>query len=185
MTPMLGILASSGLKVTNSYESIATVTTTGSSITFSSIPSTYKHLQVRFIGRCGVSGETSQGLFMRINGDSGSNYSRHSVGGNGSITYAGGAANSTYAYPGYITGPNATASNFGIGIIDFLDYANTNKYKTVRSLSGYDNNGGGDLALQSACWLSTSAITSLTFLVELGGGSFVTGTNFALYGIRG
>jgi hypothetical protein len=27
--------------------------------------------------------------------------------------------------------------------LDILDYANTNKYKTVRSLSGLDTNGAG------------------------------------------
>ncbi len=52
--------------VTSSYESIATSTATGSSITFSSIPSTYKHLQVRALGV--FSGTVGAG-FMYFNGD--------------------------------------------------------------------------------------------------------------------
>ena len=187
--PILGIMASqiTGHLSTNSFESIQTVTVGSggsSSVTFSSIPSTYKHLQIRAIARCGVSGEVSQGMFMRVNSDSGSNYSWHAIYGTGSVVAAGGGTSTTYAYGGYITGPNATASNFAGNVIDILDYADTNKYKTVRSLVGFDNNGSGNLALLSSNWRSTSAITSLTLLVELAGGSFTQYSSFALYGVK-
>jgi hypothetical protein len=189
VSPILGIWASQNyVRIPpTSYESISTVTvgSGGSSvITFSSIPSTFKHLQVRFIARCGVSGEVSQGLFMRINSDTASNYSHHSLYGTGATAGAGGSANQTYAYPGFMTGPNATSNNFGTGVIDILDYADTNKNKTIRALTGYDNNGAGLVGLLSSNWRSTTAISSLSFLVELGGGSFTQYTHFALYGIK-
>lgn len=187
--PILGILASSiqGSKGT-AYESIATVTVGSggqSSVTFSSIPSTYKHLQIRAIARCGVSGEVSQGMFMRFNSDSGSNYSWHVIYGIGTTVASGGGTSTSYAYGGYITGPNAVASNFAGNVIDILDYADTNKYKTSRSLVGFDNNGSGNLALLSSSWRNTSAVNSITLLVELAGGSFTQYSQFALYGIKG
>ena len=88
MTPLapLGFFANAPAAA-GDYESISTVTVGAggtSSISFSSIPSTYKHLQIRFIGTCTVSGEYSQAVYMRVNSDTGSNYSRHSLGGNGS-----------------------------------------------------------------------------------------------------
>lgn len=171
-----------------SYDALGTVTvgsTSVASIEFTGIPQGYKHLQVRFIGRCGVSGEYSQAVYMRANDDSGANYSRHSLGGNGTGSpYAGGAGSSTYAYVGYITGPASIASGFGAGVIDFLDYSSQTKSKTIRSLTGYDRNGAGDLAIHSSSWYSTAPVTSLKFLVELAGGSFTQYTQFALYGVK-
>ena len=171
-----------------SYDALGTVTvgsTSVASIEFTGIPQGYKHLQVRFIGRCANASEYSQAVYMRVNDDSGTNYSRHSLGGNGTPSvYTGGAANSTYAYVGYIAGPASPASVFGTGVIDFSDYSSQTKYKTLRSLSGYDRNNGGDLAMHSASWRSMSPITSLKFLVELSGGSFTQYTQFALYGIK-
>jgi len=71
MTPMLGIMASaiSGNLFTPSkdYDSIATVTvsTAVSSITFSSIPATYRHLEIRFIAQ----NSGYRDIWGRFNGD--------------------------------------------------------------------------------------------------------------------
>ena len=187
--PILGIIASqiTGHLNNNSYESIATVNVSSSTstVSFTSIPSTYKHLQIRAIARCGVSGEVSQGIFMRMNSDSGANYSWHVIYGTGAAVASGGGTSTTYSYAGYTTGPNAISNNFAGNVIDILDYADTNKYKTTRSLVAFDNNGSGNLALLSSNWRSTSAITSLTLLVELAGGSFTQYSSFALYGVKG
>jgi len=67
-------------------------------------------------------------------------------------------------------------------IVDILDYANTNKYKTVRSLNGNDANGSGSMNLSSNVWLSTAAITSLTLSSS---SDFRQYSSFALYGIKG
>jgi hypothetical protein len=160
-----------------SYESIATVTGTGSSssVTFTSIPSTYKHLQVR------MSAINSFGsLYMRVNGDTGTNYSRHYLYGNGSAVYAAGAASSSLIY----LNPNGgnTTSPQG-GIIDIQEYANTSMNKTVRAFIGVDMNGSGSVWLASGAWLSTSAVTSLTFAFDAN--NILTGSTFALYGIKG
>jgi hypothetical protein len=77
---------------------------------------------------------------------------------------------------------SAAANVFGAGIIDILDYADTNKYKTVRALSGTDNNGSGDIILGSGLYQQTTAITSIT--LEANGVNWLTNSSFALYGIR-
>ena len=169
-----------------SYESIAT-TTVGSggssTITFSSIPSTYKHLQIRFIGRYTA---TTKNLYFDYNGDTtASNYYLHSVTGDGSSATSGGAQLAIIASDA-ITSSGETASAFGAGVIDILDYANTNKYKTSRALSGNDLNGSGNIRLGSCLWMNTAAITSITLKPQSGlGANFAQYSQFALYGIKG
>ena len=168
---------------TNSYESIATVSLTGTqtTITFSSIPSTYKHLQVRFIAR---STRVSAGDYMnmRLNSDSGTNYSKHDINGDGSG--AGSTAQSTVAQIEFnrIAAANATSGVFGVGVIDLLEYANTNINKTARALIGYDNNGSGQIHFNSGNWRSTAAVTSISFTCN---NDFAANSHFALYGIKG
>ncbi|NCU72421.1 MAG: hypothetical protein EBY66_05360 [Candidatus Fonsibacter lacus] len=75
-----------------------------------------------------------------------------------------------------------SASVFGTTVVDILDYANTNKYKTFRSLMGIDNNGSGSIRLRSGLWMSTSAITAIKMTPSTSG-SFQQYSSFALYGI--
>jgi hypothetical protein len=169
--------------VANSYESIATANGNGSatSFTFSSIPQTYTHLQLRFISRVA----SASYALVSFNGDtSASNYTWHELAGNGSAASAGGATTGTF--PGCVVN-NAAGGTSGIysaAVFDLLDYTNTNKYKTARSLAGVDKNGSGALALNSNLWLSTSAVTSLSITFN-GGFAIETGSQFALYGIKG
>jgi hypothetical protein len=189
MSPILGIIASANYpRVTNSYESIATATGSGSSstITFSSIPSTYQHLQIRFMGRDDRSGASIDAFTCRFNSDSGSNYTEyHLLLGDGSTaSSSAGSTSSTNILLGQVPGATALASAMGVGVIDILDYANTSKYKTTRTLLGMDFNGSGRVNFQSGLWMSTSAINSIT--LTTGTSSNWTGaTQFALYGIKG
>lgn len=186
--PILGIIASSisGSKVvTNSYESIATAVGTGSNttITFSSIPSTYTHLQIRGIARSDRTAGTGAGMPITLNGDSAANYSSHRLYGDGASAAATGASNRSALIDDDITADNQTANVYEVFIIDILDYADTNKYKTARALWGFDNNGSGSIRLLSGNWRSTNAITSISF--TLAGSNFKTPTQIALYGIKG
>jgi len=186
MTPMLGIMASSisGSKaVTNSYESIATATGTGSSgvITFSSIPSTYKHLEIRAIGR--NTGASNEAIYLRFNGDTGANYSLHFLRGNGTDVVASAQINYNQAGLYWAMGMPFASNTFGPNVTSILDYADTNKYKTIRALDGFDGNGSGAIEIISGLWRSTSAITSIT-LTANSGVSFTQYTQFALYGIK-
>lgn len=151
-------------------------------VTFSSIPSTFTHLQVRITSRSArVSANDS--IWMRFNTDSGTNYSYHNLYGDGSNPYSQGSANSNVMFPFYTPAASATTGMFGSAVIDVLDYTNTNKNKTVRSLNGYDANGSGLVALQSSAWFSTAAITGLQFANYFTGANFVAGSRIDLYGI--
>ena len=189
MSPILGVWASAQQSafVIGDYESIATVTVGSggsSSITFSSIPSTYTHLQVRGIGRTTNSGTTGN-PGITFNGDSNvNNYTLHILYGDGSSAASFGGGAGTGTDTSITTGSTAGANIFGVAVIDLLDYASTNKYKTVRSLTGADLNGSGTMRLYSNLWMSTSAISSIT-LTPTASASYSQYSTFALYGIKG
>ena len=166
------------------FESIATATGTGSSntITFSSIPSTYQHLQIRSLSKTTTAGTANATYTLQFNSDTGSNYTRHALIGDGATVSASGAASQTSIRAGGNTEANST-NIFAVSIVDILDYANTNKYKTVRSLFGSDLNGSGEVNFRSGAWMSTSAVTSITLTTS--SGNFSTTSTFALYGIKG
>ena len=188
--PILGVIASSisGNLYNASYESIAT-TTVGAggsaSISFSSIPSTYTHLQIRGIARMTAS-QDRDSIKLTFNSDTGSNYARHSLWGSGSAASAFGAASEAFVILTDFAAATATASIFGTAVIDVLDYTNTNKYTTVRSLGGVDLNAAVTVydGLNSGLWMNTAAITSIT-LTPYTGANFAQYSSFALYGIKG
>jgi hypothetical protein len=194
LNSLIGIIASSGVSAAGGdYESIATVTVGAggaSTVTFSSIPSTYKHLQFRIYARSTIAGTSSDNIAFRINGDTGSNYSTHNLYGTGAGAYAAAFAGLSYAYfPSTIASSGNLSNTFAGVVADFLDYADTNKNKTVRALGGYDenaNSGGfvydNRIQLSSAFWNSTSAMSSIVFQTSA---NFAEYTTFALYGIKG
>jgi hypothetical protein len=182
LNSLIGIIASSGgVTSTNSYESIAT-TNVGSggtsTITFSSIPATYQHLQLRYIN---ATSTVYQNLVFRLNSDSGSNYAWHRILGTGSTVTADSVSPSTTSMDIGRSGNTSTA--FAAGVFDLLDYANTNKYKTCRSLYGTDGNGAGAVFFASGLWMNTAAVTTIT--ITSAAGNFVQYSSFALYGIKG
>lgn len=170
------------------YYQIATVTVGAggsSSIDFTSIPSTYKHLQIRYIGRSNTA-DTNDNVSMRFNSDTSANYDRHYVYAGGASISVGANINQTYIVISSLSAANAASSIFAGGIIDILDYTSTNKNKTVRALSGDDRNGSGDIQFYSGLWFKTpEAITSITLLANNGSSNFVQYSSFALYGVKG
>jgi hypothetical protein len=172
-----------------SYYSIAS-TTVGAGgaaeVTFSGIPATYKHLQVRFYAPSAPSAATS--FIMRVgNGsiDTGASYSFHSLfgysnNGNGATQRPNETGIEVHYCPSGITSPY-------VGIIDLLDYADTNKYKTTRSMFGHDNNSGnstnaGQMWFVSGNWRNNSAITDIR--LYHGNGNLPQNTRIALYGMK-
>lgn len=169
--------------IPTSFESIASANGTGSSgtITFSSIPSTYKHLQIRFNI---FSSAENNAMNLRINGDTDTNYSFHQMYGDGTSTGSVGSANrDSIRIADY-----GVVSQFGnptVGIIDIHDYASTTKNKVVRVFTGTDKNNAyaQGVELDSGLWRSTSAITSVTITVS--SSNFTTSSRVSLYGIKG
>jgi len=180
--PMLGIMASaiSGnlWAPAGAYDSISRVTlsATASSITFSGIPSTYTHLQIRSsIVQSAANGD----IQVQFNGDTTSNYSMHYVYGAGASAASSGGANQTFFYLGFNAGDTTYPA---VSVTDVLDYANTNKYKTARVLAGWDRNGAGTALFASGNWRNTTAISSITIFPNTG--TFNGNSSFALYGVK-
>ena len=171
------------------FESIATVTVgSGGSATavFDNIAGTFQHLHLRYVVRGTRSGSATDGIYLQYNTDTSSaNYVRyHGLAGNGSSANAstqgsGVAAQNLLAN---VTAADATASIFGAGTVDILDYANTSKYKTIRNFGGQDRNGAGNVELNSGLWMSTAAITKIT--VGATAGNLAEFSTIALYGIK-
>lgn len=158
------------------YDSIATASPAGStSLTFSSIPQGYTHLQIRYMG---VS------AYPLISSNLGTGTTGHYLYGTGTS-----AASYNFAplAGGMYVAIDGSAGNVSAGVIDILDYANTSKNKTFRALLGRETNtADSSVTFSSGFWNSTSAISSITITNNVAGGvTFGTGTSFALYGIKG
>jgi hypothetical protein len=180
--PIFGITASSNqFAKLGDFSQIAT-TTVGVSgvanIEFTSIPQTYTHLQIRGITRVATSANSFR---MQLNSDTGSNYTRHYIFGNGSSVTASASTSQSSLTVG---DTSITANIFSAFIIDILDYTNTNKNKVVRSLNGVDFNGSGSASMYTGVWLNTAAINSIK-LFSNGSETIQQYSSFALYGIKG
>ena len=180
--PILGIIASSFRSAAGpqgAYDALATVTVPSggtASISFTGIPTGYKHLQIRTIALS--SGTYSQDDIVRFNSDSGANYSWHELVGNGGTANVYSGVSATYM-PASIL-PDST---YPVAyVMDILDYQNTNKYKTTRSLWGVDRNGSGYVGLNSGSWRNTDVITTIT--ISPNTGVWNQNSSFALYGVK-
>jgi hypothetical protein len=143
---ILGIIASSKLVApATAYESIASAAGTGSSatITFSSIPSTYQHLQIRVLGRTTSVSGLIKPLKIYVNSvNTGTSYDMHNMWGTGAAVSVGNSINQAVCEFADTLGTDGFASGLmGVSIIaDIHDYASTSKNKTFRMFSGCDTN---------------------------------------------
>jgi len=185
----LGILSAAGAGgvAASDYELISSsiLGSSQSSIVFdvSSFASTYKHLQIRYVARSTRAGNTLDGLAVRFNADTGTNYAGHFLRGNGSAVSSGAETSISKPQIGIIPAASSTANVFGSGVADFLDPFSTTKNKTFRSLYGMTSQNF--VALNSGLWLNTNAITSITIFQTEGSNNLLTGSRFSLYGIKG
>jgi hypothetical protein len=180
---ILGVTASGFLGFDSSYELITTtiLPSAESSVVFSNLDdysSTYKHLQIRLVAR-GDRAAVSDAVNLRINADTGSNYAFHLLGANGSSVYSYGEANTNRIPTGDITAATFAANAFGALVIDILEPYSTTKNKTVRSFGGNQ----GQISLFSGHRRNTESTTSISLIAATN--SFVAGSRFSLYGIKG
>ena len=193
--PILGVVASSLFKDTGpvgAYDALASVTVPAGgavSVVFAGIPSGYRHLQIRMFTRYTGTQNSGAPLYMQFNNDTTNNYSLHRLltYTNNSETGTSSAAltNQPYMQVAYTTGGSSTANMFSSQICDILDYANTNTFKTIKSLYGYDiNNDSGysSVGIMSGNWRSTTAVTSIRIVPDTD--SLAQYSSFALYGVR-
>lgn len=183
--PILGVVASSLRAAADTGAmfplQVVTVGPAGaSSVSFTNIPSTYTHLQVRALIRMARSSVD----YLTTTFNSGTAVTgRHGIYGNGTTAGTNGASGTGQDFGPYPDSSHS-ASIFGALILDILDYSNTNKYKTYRFFSGNDRNGAGNVDLQSTTASTTSALSSIAFSSYYGDG-FAANSQFALYAVKG
>ena len=160
---------------TPTYTALATRTLTGTaaSVTFSSIPATYRDL-ILVTDATITQASSTDGYGLRFNGDTGSNYSYVRMVGNGS-TATSASGTTTYALAGVIGDVNK-----GLTMFQIMDYSATDKHKTVITRS---NGSFGNWTQASASrWANTAAITSVLLRSD-GSYNFTVGSTFSLYGV--
>ena len=160
------------------YEPIATNTlsSSASSVTFSSIPQGYTDL-ILVMSVQGASAATTRDPGIRFNSDTGSNYSYTGLTGNGSSASSFRSSNQTAGAAGF----NFPTTGFETIIMSIQNYSNSTTYKTALFRNG---NAAVIVGTCVNLWRSTSAITSLTVLgSDLGGININAGSTFTLYGI--
>jgi hypothetical protein len=149
-----------------------TVTTAAPSVTFASIPSSYRDLLIV----AQVLGSTTLQTRMRLNGDAGTNYSYQRMSGSGSARTSAFARTQTLAFLSSVA--QATTTGYLQMNINIMDYSVTDKTKTI--ISRADQPANGTEAFSNR-WGNTAAINSVQILTSTG--NFAVGSNFALYGI--
>jgi hypothetical protein len=169
------------------YESIATVTVGAggqATISFTSIPSTYSHLQLRYSAHSEGVGADYTLVNIRLNNDSGSNYVYHRLIGNGTAASANSATSQTAMLGTWIPDDLSMANSYGSAVVDVIDYTSVNKNTTLRILGGFNmNTADGLIGLFSGLWLNAAAVNRID-LTTLSGQDFDQYSSFALYGIK-
>jgi len=165
---------------TPTYTPLATVTlgSSAASVTFSSIPATYRDL---IIVASGVSSGTTW-FHIRFNSDSGSNYSYVFLQANsdGSPPVSGSSSTQTGIDP-WEANVLQASTPFTI-TTQVMDYSSTDKHKTTLSRTGGSVGGTGLMTSAGAGrWANTAAITTMAVVAR--SGSLGAGLTFSLYGV--
>ena len=184
----LGIFSAAGAGggvALSDYEFIESTILTGtqSSFTFSSLgtySSTYKHLQIRAVVRSDRA-NTDDTLLVRVNGDTGTNYRFHLLLADGSGVFSTGNTDNKMELGRTAGGSNASGI-YGVNVLDVLDAYSTTKNKTFRASAGLNRASSPYVFLNSGARFNTEAISSITLFPI---GSFVSGSRFSIYGIKG
>ena len=157
----------------STYTPIATTTASGSAstITFSSIPSTYTDLVIVLNGNA-TTGSTGS-IALQFNSDTGSNYSYTRLLGDGSAASSARGSNTTATYMG------DTGTDRAVFVVSLNNYSNTTTYKTSISRSNSQNYVSSYVGL----WRSTSAISTVTLTAPVGA-NWSSTTTATIYGIK-
>ena len=160
---------------TKTYKALANVTlgAAASSVTFSSIPATYRDLII-----VSNTDNTIQADYhLRLNGDTGSNYNSVRAQGNGTAAFSGAQTDTTFIR---INGSGDLMTDFSnSAIIQIMDYSATDKHTTVLVRNG---TASRRVEMVTGSYASTSAIT--TVLLFPSTCIFDIGSTFSLYGIE-
>lgn len=156
------------------------------SVTFGSIPQTYRHLVLKINARCDAAA-TNEQLLLQFNGDSTASYDTQYMGANGTTVYGGESIGATSIVVGNVEGTtNTQVTDAAYTEVTVVDYARTTWRKTCKtfgSLNLSDINGGNHYTLAGSGWYrNAAAVTSVTLFAG-GSANLVTGSVFSLYGM--
>ena len=149
-----------------------TVATAAATVTLSSIPATFTDLILIVQGT--LSGGNTGSAGIRVNGDTGNNYSATQLDGDGSSAASYTDTNQSWMNIGILRGNGQSNS-----IFHFQNYANTTTYKTILARG---NDGAGYVRAAVGLWRSTSAINSISIYNP--SYNYAVGTTLSLYGIK-
>ena len=182
----LGILASASGGADYELISSTVLGSAQASVTFTDAGAwtPYKHLQIRGAVRSANAAYWG-GIYLTFNADGTSVYTTHNLVGNGSGVSSDSEINATSTrLPFTNVGSSAPSNAFGSFITEILDFKETTKFKTLRTLGGRIIGGSEDrVGLTSGLWRSTNAVTSITMTSQ--NANFVAGSRFSLYGLKG
>jgi hypothetical protein len=190
MSPFpLGIVAASGVgaAIATSFDLLETKTVSGTTtaIEFTNVNTTYasdyQHLQLRTLIKTNQSDGSGlyANIYIRLNSDSGANYSYHNMAGNGSTRTSAGNAASTVLLD--FPGAGNSSTHWTPGIIDIIDPFETTKHTTARALATRFESR--TLGQYSGAWYNTAAVATITVSMAQAA-SFVSGTKVSLYGLK-
>ena len=188
---------------TGNFVSLQTAYGTGSNstITFSAIPQTFKHLKIFAVHKGTAASTNTQGIYtMQFNLDTGNNYNSSQQVGAGagsnqilnSLSTGNNAffGSSSFYYNTFCSATN-TGSAVGVSVIDTPDYTNTSHYKVISTFDGHEmgnNDGNSRLIKGVGAWANTAAVTDISFKIydeSIVATNFTSTTRFSLYGIVG
>ena len=168
------------------FTQIGSAVTVGSggaaSIDFTSIPSTYTDLVVKFSARStDTTANDSSAIALQFNGDTASNYTRRSLVGDGGSASSSNATTTSMRI-GFIPTNGCTASTFGNGEIYIPNYAGSTQ-KSVSADAVAENNSATYIysALNAGIWTGTAAITSIKIIIP--SFNFIQYSTAYLYGV--
>ena len=159
-----------------------TLASSAASVTFSSIPQDYKHLQIRLVGRT-TRTASNEDIAITFNSDTSTSYTYHYLQGDGSSVTSSSAGTNASTFSVRLPGNNEATNLFGSQVWDLLDYANTSKNSTLRVLGGFVGSINR-IGLTSGAWLNTASVTTIN-MTPASGNNFIIGSRFSLYGIKG
>jgi hypothetical protein len=169
----------------STYQLITSTTlgASATSVTLSSIPSTYTDLVVRISARSDRT-TVNNGIRLIFNSSSAASYSYTNLVGTGTTASSGSTSAQTLALIGATTGTSATANTFSNHEIYIPSYT-VAQNKPYSSFAVTENNAtAAEVAAYAELWSNTSAINSITFTPAGTSINFITGSSFYLYGVK-
>jgi hypothetical protein len=189
---LLGILNSQAAAAGGgaAYDLLETqvLTSSASSVTFTGLGSysDYKHLQIRGVFKLAVGTSGAFDLYTTFNSDTSGIYATHRLYGTGaSVVSTSSTALSNFTFTDIVPrgADVGEIGNYGVGVMDILDFSKTTKNTTLRFLAGAYTTEEKTIGLFSGLYNSTSAITAVSLFIP--GANLFTGSRFSIFGIKG